>query len=337
MTTHATISPAGWFQPLCDARGRLDPAAVGWSVRPRVNCQLPGNLGRRKRWNHWCIVTPGWMLSLTIADLDYLGYGAIYFLDLETGKSVSRSQLQPFGWGCQLPDMPNQSHSFQHDRLTLKFDEQPGRLRISAHAPDLGGLPMLMSLEVQRPSHLESVNLVAPMGGRHFHACSRQMGLPITGSLRLGSDSYHCEPGQSFAALDFGRGVWPLNSWWQRAAFAAPGGIAGNFGWGWTDRSELKENALWFGGELLHLRAPVEIRQPADGEQAPWNLSSACGSVELLFIPRKLHRACPTLACLYSDTRQWFGRFDGFLRNAAGTRVPVAGALGWIGETNARW
>ncbi|MOA44222.1 hypothetical protein D3C78_1664610 [compost metagenome] len=81
----------------------------------------------------------------------------------------------------------------------------------------------------------------------------------------------------------------------------------------------------------------MEIRQPADGEQAPWNLSSACGSVELLFIPRKLHRACPTLACLYSDTRQWFGRFDGFLRNAAGTRVPVAGALGWIGETNARW
>ena len=28
------------------------------------------DLGRRKRWNHWCITTPQWTLSLTQADLD---------------------------------------------------------------------------------------------------------------------------------------------------------------------------------------------------------------------------------------------------------------------------
>ncbi|MFX6258506.1 DUF2804 family protein, partial [Acinetobacter baumannii] len=64
---------------LCDSHGRLDPRAVGWSARPRVLCHSPGHFGRRKRWNHWCIVSPGWMLSLTIADLDYLTYGAAYF------------------------------------------------------------------------------------------------------------------------------------------------------------------------------------------------------------------------------------------------------------------
>ncbi len=95
--------------PLCDARGRLNSAAVGWSSRPQTLCQLSGNAGRRKRWNHWCINAPGWMLSITIADLDYLGYGAVYFLDLETGQSVHRTQFSPFGLGCHLPDMPNQS------------------------------------------------------------------------------------------------------------------------------------------------------------------------------------------------------------------------------------
>ena len=93
-------------QHLCDAHGRLEPNAIGWSSRPQVNCAMPRNLGRRKRWNHWCITTPDWMLALTFADLDYLGYGAAYFLDLRSGKSASRTQLRPFGQGCDLPDTP---------------------------------------------------------------------------------------------------------------------------------------------------------------------------------------------------------------------------------------
>ncbi|MDQ2516346.1 DUF2804 domain-containing protein, partial [Pseudomonas aeruginosa] len=181
----------------------------------------------RKRWNHWCIVSPGWMLSLTIADLDYLTYGAAYFLDLDSGQAVAHTQIRFFGLGCQLPDEPQASHAFEHPHLQLRFDEQPGRLRVTGQAPDLGGLPLELALEVRRPSHLESVNLVVPMGEHTFHACSRQLGLPISGCLQLGRRRYDCQAGQSFAALDFGRGVWPLHTYWTRAAFAAPGGIAG--------------------------------------------------------------------------------------------------------------
>lgn len=324
-------------QMLCDPQGRLNPAAVGWSVRPQLRCALPGHHGRRKRWNHWCLVAPGWMLSLTIADLDYLGYGALYFLDLNSGKAVSRTVLSPLARGCELPDRPHQSHAFHHDRLDLSFDDQPGRLRIGAHACDVGGEPLCLALEVQRPAHLESVNLVVPMGERHFHACSRQMGLPLSGSLHLGGQSYHCAPDQSFAALDFGRGVWPFRSHWTRAAFAAPGGIAGNFGAGWTDHGELKENALWFGGELQRLGSAVDIRQAPHDPLAPWTLSSPDQRVELRFTPLKLHRAAPRLGLLFAETSQWFGHYDGFLRTLDGQQVPVTRALGWIGETHARW
>lgn len=127
---------------LCDGQGRLDPRAIGWSTRPRVFCRIPGHFGRRKRWNHWCIVSPGWMLSLTVADLDYLNYGAAYFLDLASGQAVAHTQIRFFGHGCQLPDEPQASHAFEHPRLQLRFDEQPGRLRITGQAPDLGGLPL---------------------------------------------------------------------------------------------------------------------------------------------------------------------------------------------------
>ena len=85
-----------------------------------------------------------------------------YFLDLDSGQAVAHTQIRFFGLGCQLPDEPQASHAFEHPRLQLRFDEQPGRLRVTGQAPDLGGLPLELALEVRRPSHLESVNLVVP-------------------------------------------------------------------------------------------------------------------------------------------------------------------------------
>lgn len=336
MNSHiSSLSPG--VPTLCDAHGKLSPAAVGWSSRPRLDYAIPGHFGRRKRWNHWCITTPRWMLSLTVADLDYLGYGAAYFLDLDTGRAVAHTQLRAFARGCQLPDTPLESHSFQHPRLQIRVDAHPGRLSVRVEAPDLGGQPLQAALDVLRPAHLDSVNLVAPLPGRCFHAASRQLGLPTSGSLQLGEHLYECSAGLSFASLDFGRGVWPLHSHWMRAAFAAPGGIAGNFGSGWTDSSGLTENALWFGGRLAKLDRPVLIEQAPNASLAPWRLTTACRRVELTFTPRQLHQARPRLGPFHADTRQWFGRFDGVLRSPDGECVPVTNALGWLGSTHARW
>lgn len=323
--------------PLCSDQGQLNPQAIGWSPRPLVDCAIPGHYGRRKRWNHWCITTPDWMLSLTQADLDYLGYAAAYFLDLQSGQACSFSQFRLFGFGSHLPDHPQQSHEFNHPRLQLRVAEHTGRTRITVNAPDIGGQALHVALDIQRPAHLDSVNLVVPLGPRSFHATSRQLGLPCNGSVQLGQQHYNCVGGQSFAALDFGRGVWPLNSHWTRAAFAAPGGIAGNFGAGWTDYSDQTENTLWFGGELQHLDAPISIAPTTPGLLAPWQLNSADDAVSLTFTPRQRHQAYRRLGPFYADTQQWFGHYQGVLRGPRGERVPVNNALGWLGETHARW
>ena len=325
------------LQPLCDKKGQLNPEAVGWSSRPVVHCAMPGNIGRRKRWNHWCITTPQWMLAMTFADLDYLGYGAAYFLDLDSGKLISHTRLRLFGRGCQLPDTPLESHEFCDSRLHLRADDRGSAIRLTATAADIGGQPLQVALDILRPAHLDSVNLICPMGDRAFHATCRQLGLPVSGSVQLGGRQYSCVAGQSFASLDFARGIWPLRSHWTRAAFASAGGIAGNFGAGWSDYSGLSENALWFGGELLHLDEPVHIEQSPHGPLAPWRLSCASGKIELTFTPRQQHLALPKIGPFYADTRQWFGRFDGVLRGPRGEKVPVAGAYGWIGSTHARW
>src|SRR5512147_792678 len=76
---------------LCTPDGRLDRAAVGWSRRPLHRCRLPGSWGRRKRWDFWGITGPDFALSLTYAHLDYLGIVDVWFRDLATGRSFTRT------------------------------------------------------------------------------------------------------------------------------------------------------------------------------------------------------------------------------------------------------
>ena len=59
--------------------------------------------------------------------------------------------------------------------------------------------------------------------------------------------------------------------------------------------------------------------------------------MQLTFTPRQRHQAYRRLGPFYADTQQWFGHFEGVLRGPEGERVPVNNALGWLGETRARW
>lgn len=329
--------PPNSSPPLCLPDGRLNPERVGWSPRPQSDYRIPGHFGRRKRWNHWCVTTPNWMLAVTLIDMDLLSFGAAYFLDLHSGKSCAFRRWRPLSWHCHLPDSPQASQRFEHPLLQLRIDEQPGRSRLSVQAPNIGGLALQAELDIQRPAHLDSMNLTVPLESGGFHASSRQPGLPVSGSLQLGGLAYQCIPGRSFATFELGRGVWPHRSHWQRAAFAAPGGIAGNFGSGWSEHSGLTDNALWFGGELSKLDSRVHFTPSATGQLSPWRIHSDCGRVELQFQPRQLHRTHPRFGPFYHDNRQWFGEFSGLLRSAQGEAIPLHGALGWIGLNDARW
>ncbi|HEV7734509.1 MAG TPA: DUF2804 family protein, partial [Candidatus Binatia bacterium] len=59
---------------LCDARGRLDPTAVGWSRQPLVRANLRGHWPRKKRWNFWNWISPRFVFSVTLADIDYAAF-----------------------------------------------------------------------------------------------------------------------------------------------------------------------------------------------------------------------------------------------------------------------
>ncbi|WXL27548.1 DUF2804 domain-containing protein [Ectopseudomonas mendocina] len=322
---------------LCDSKGQLNPAAIGFSSHPAVNYAIPGRYGRRKRWNHWCIINPQWMLAITHADFDYVGLASAHFVDLVSGEHYSFSQKRLFARDSSLPDQPFDDHTFNHPLLQLRVSATAHNSTITLSASNHGGQAIQAMLHIQRPAHLESANLVAPLGRNSFHASSRHLGLPCTGSIQLNGRLHESAGTQSYASLDFGRGVWPFQSQWTRAAFAAPGGIAGNFGTGWTDHSGLSENTLWFGGQAQHLTSPIRIEVESSELMATRQLTSADGKVQLSFTPSQKHVTRRNFGLLYINNRQLFGRFSGTLRGDQNECVPVQHALGWLGEAEARW
>ena len=73
---------------LCRPDGRLNPDSVGWSRHPLHGTSLRG-WGRSKRWEYWGLVTPAYILGITVSSLDYAGVHSVYLLDRASGSETN--------------------------------------------------------------------------------------------------------------------------------------------------------------------------------------------------------------------------------------------------------
>ena len=94
------------FEPvmLCSPDGSLNRESVGWSRQPLHTCNLSGRWPRKKKWNYWAITTEGYVFSIALANVDYIGLAFGYFvvwqilriprLDDLAGEVEKRKDLQ---------------------------------------------------------------------------------------------------------------------------------------------------------------------------------------------------------------------------------------------------
>src|SRR5262245_58390677 len=128
--------PAAYAEPeliapvdLCDTEGRLNRAARGWARRPIVRANLSGHWPRKKRWNFWNWICPRFVFSVTLADIDYAAFCAFFFIDLESGASVSG--MSPAWPGSfELPDQVESPVRFRSSTCAYENQIQPGGARV---------------------------------------------------------------------------------------------------------------------------------------------------------------------------------------------------------------
>jgi hypothetical protein len=325
---------------LCLSDGRLNPAAVGWSRTPLHRCNLHGRWPRKKRWNYWAITTESHLFSATISHLDYAGLVFVYYADFITGQFIETTRLLPLGRGCQLADVVAADARYDSPDLRVVMQQTAGGVDLTVGVADFEGRPLTARFAITLPPQHETLSVVVPWDERTFQFTSKQNCLPATGVVTLGETETLFAGEQSFACLDFGRGIWPRHCrWnWGSASGRQNGRLLGlNLGGQWTDGTGSTENGVCVNGRLHKLSADLTWQYDKTDFMRPWRISDPAGRLDLTFTPFLERVAASNVGLVRSEVHQLFGRYNGQFTTGEGEVVPIHDLVGWAEDHVAVW
>ena len=325
---------------LCDAEGRLNPDAVGWSRYPLHVDNLRGRPLRKKRWDYWCVMSPELAFSVVIANVEYLALGGLYLLDYETKQMAETGVVLPFSRKVKLTKTVGGDNRLERRSVRIGLAETAEGVRIEASCRRLKGKPLSARLDIARPADHETLNVVIPWDERTFQFTSKQCCLPATGVVTWGDREYRFEGGTSYGVLDYGRGIWPYQTSWNWAVFSGRSGedtVGINMGAKWTDGTGANENGIFLNGRMHKLFEDIEFTYDTADFMRPWTMRTReSEAVDLTFTPFYDKPQSVNLGLIRSKVHQCFGRYSGVVR-PDGREVPIDNLLGWAEEHHARW
>ncbi|MGQ0711827.1 MAG: DUF2804 domain-containing protein [Rhodoferax sp.] len=336
--------------PLLDPNGHLTQA--GWARQPHWHYQRAAVRAPRwriKEWDYYSVLSGDgrFGLALTLADLGYLGLGAVCFLDFERRHYHQVDTLLPFPMGrlglgadsdCGAVELATRA-------LSLRLDYGPGQRRLSFSAPGLrnaeGQCGLQGEIVLAQPVGLESINIATSWAEnrRAFYYNRKINCMPAQGRFCIGASTYTLDPERDFGALDWGRGHWTYkNRWfWGSASGTLDGHVLGwNIGYGFSDRSPASENTLFWDG-VAHKLAEVRFHYNPRNYLEPWRFSSSDGRFEMQFAPLLERRSHTHLGLIRSEQHQVFGHYSGTLVLDNAQRVEVARMLGFAEDVLNWW
>jgi hypothetical protein len=335
--------------PLLREDGRL--TQTGWSRQPLLDCNLENasfytfralQRFRIKRWDYYAVFTPRRFFSATIADLGYAGNLFVYTLDFATGELHEEGLVVPLGKGIALPRNSISGDSgFEDRRLKMAFQRRPDCRHVSVAWPGFdAGKGISAEIDLAVPAAAESMNITIPIGAKRFYYNHKINCLPASGTIRYGDVEETLDPAACLGSLDWGRGVWEYQSYWNWASasgFLPDGRTFGlNLGCGFGDLSRAGENALIL-DHRIHKLEQVKFDYTSGDYMRPWKFTDSEGRLDLVFTPFKDRTAKTNLGIITSLVHQMFGHYNGTVITDAGEKVEIRDLIGFAEEHHARW
>lgn len=325
---------------LCDRFGNLNPSAIGWSRKPLHICNLKGHIFRKKKWNYWCILTDKFLFSLTLSNIDYIGLAFAYFIDFVKKEMIEKTVILPFGIGCILPDEVEKDIEFKNKNMNFSIKYLDEEIKVNFVCPSMQGKKVLADVIIKYPKNHETLNVVVPWSKTRFQFTSKQNTLPAKGSICVDDKIYEFKQNNSFACLDYGRGVWKYNVMWNWASFSGWEGenlIGANFGGKWTDRTLSNENGICFNGKLYKISEDVNFIYNRKNFMQTWTIKTdITDSVDLKFTPFFERKSYANLIFLKTQVHQMFGYFSGIL-SFNNQKIKINNIIGWAEEHIGKW
>ena len=334
--------------PLLDGEGNLTQAGFAKRLLPVYDRKkVRGGLTRLKEWDYYYIGNNRFGLALTIADNSYMGLDSISFLSFEGEPwEVTRSPMSVLPMGrTGLPSTSTAGITASSGKKhAILFQVGEGKRQLTAHMDDFkDGKPLDAQITLTGEPE-ESMVICTPFEKKaHFYYNQKINCMRAGGTVRIGEAEYRFTPEDSFAVLDWGRGVWTYhNTWyWGSASGLVEGADFGfNIGYGFGDTTAATENMLFYRGRA-HKLSRVDFGIPMkDGREdylKPWRFTSDDGRFEMDFVPVIDRASCTDVKLIKSDQHQVFGRFSGTAVLDGGDRLEVRDLFGFAEKVENKW
>ena len=326
---------------LCDNKGLLNPDAIGFARHPIIESNLTKRFMRKKKWNYWCVYGEDLLFSATITHLDYAVVCFVYILNYETQRFYEKQITIPTLRNVKMPDDVLGDVKFIDSTLSVQMIHHKQETHLSVSIPDFDGEILHADLHIHHPPEDETLNVVIPKNRNIFQFTAKHHTLPTTGFVKIGEQRYDYKSDDSFAVLDYGRGVWPREANWNWAmASQRLGGrrIGLNFGGQWTDGTGMTENAVFIDGRMTKIHEDVLFTYDRENFMAPWTIKTKFSNdVNLTFTPFFERVAKTDVKLVRSEVHQLIGYFDGTIRLHDNSVLQIRQMLGSTEEHNAKW
>ncbi len=332
--------------PLLNSEGDLTEPGFAKKLLPKYSRKaIKAGKMRIKEWDYYLINNGRFALALTIDDNGYMGLDSISLLDFRDGlnMTVSPMSFMPLG-KLHMPETSAKGDVAHSGKgYTMSFSNPGGgRRTLRAHMDNYGPEGAL-DAEVELFDEPEESMVICtpfPRKGRFYYNqkinCMRAKGY-----VKYGRREYVFDPSESFAVLDWGRGVWTYhNTWyWGSASYQVDGVPFGwNIGYGFGDTSAASENMLFYNGKA-HKLSQVRFNIPGDEKDfmSPWTFTSDDGRFEMDFVPVMDRASCTDVKLIKSEQHQVFGRFTGKAVLDDGKVIEIADFPGFAEKVENKW
>ena len=332
--------------PLLDENGSLTEAGYAKKLLPVYErSAIKASPLRIKEWDYYLVSNGRFAMALTIADNGYMGLDSISLLDFDRNINITKSPMSFMPLGrVKLPENSRRGDSEHCGKgygLSFKNDGN-GKRVLTAHMDDFGPEGAFVGSVELFDEPEESMVICTPFEKpAHFYFNQKINCLRARGEMKYGDKTYIFDPADSFAVLDWGRGVWTYhNTWYWGSASYQVGSVpfGWNIGYGFGDTSAASENMLFYNGKA-HKLSQVKFNIPGDEIDflSPWTFTSDDGRFEMDFAPQMDRASCTDVRLIKSDQHQVFGKFSGTAVLDDGTAISVKNFPGFAEKVENKW
>ena len=307
---------------LLDENGNLKHSGYATSLILDYNRNdIKANPLRIKEWDYYLIYNKDYAIALTIDDNSYMGMVSASFINLKENweKTVSPMFWFPKG-NVNLPPSSKEGITQKEGKgYAFNFFVEKDKRILNCRIDNfINKSPYIINLELTNEPK-DSMVIATPFKKeKHFYYNQKIIGFKASGNITINNETIEITD-DTFALLDWGRGVWTYkNTWYWGAGCQMVGQdlIGFNFGYGFGDTSNASENMLFINGKSIKLdRVTFNIptKKGKDDYLSPWTIISNDSVIYLEFTPIIDRKSNTNALIIQSNQHQVFGKLNGVI------------------------